>query len=218
MAINNSDVKLFESQRLTDEEDGGGRVTGSEVIDGNVNNLYQDISRLDRTIGDVALRKAFIGISTDNNDSYLGSHLILTESPKDPNVSVLLFNTGDQTDERADARNRIESYVVPGLKADWEFIGDQLVGQRAITGIQREELAIPSIGDVYKITAPNDAANQYVRITAIDNSVATFTFFNGSSYVDFTRRKLEMEISAPLITTFLLPAKASMIDLRKNDS
>ena len=49
MAINNNDVKLFESQRLTDEEDGGGRVTGSEVIDGNVNNLFQDISRIDRT-------------------------------------------------------------------------------------------------------------------------------------------------------------------------
>ena len=38
MAINNNDVKLFESQRLSDEEDGGGRVTGREVIDGNVNN------------------------------------------------------------------------------------------------------------------------------------------------------------------------------------
>ena len=36
MAINNNDVKLFESQRLSDEEDGGGRVTGREVIDGNV--------------------------------------------------------------------------------------------------------------------------------------------------------------------------------------
>ncbi|MBO9484204.1 MULTISPECIES: hypothetical protein [Gammaproteobacteria] len=44
MTINHDDVKLFESQRLTDEEDGGDRVTGSEVIDGNVNNLFQDIS------------------------------------------------------------------------------------------------------------------------------------------------------------------------------
>ena len=82
MAINNEDVKLFESQRLTDEEDGGGRVTGSEVIDGNINNLYRDISRIDRTIGDVALRKAFVGVSTDNNDAYLGSHIILTEAPR----------------------------------------------------------------------------------------------------------------------------------------
>ncbi|USE36940.1 hypothetical protein [Endozoicomonas sp. SCSIO W0465] len=69
MAITNSNGKLFESQRLTDEENGDGRVTGNEVIDGNINNLFQDISRIDRTIGDVALRKAFIGISTDNNDT-----------------------------------------------------------------------------------------------------------------------------------------------------
>ena len=51
MAINNNDVKLFESHRLTDDEDGDGRVTGNEVIDGNVNNLFQDISRIDRTVG-----------------------------------------------------------------------------------------------------------------------------------------------------------------------
>ena len=117
MAINNNDVKLFESQRLSDEEDGGGRVTGREAIDGNVNNLFQDISRIDCTVGDVALCKAFIGISTDNNDTCLGSHLILTELPKDKNVSVLLFNTDSQTDERIDAWDRIEGYVVPSIRA-----------------------------------------------------------------------------------------------------
>ena len=82
MTVNNNDVKRFERQRLSDEEDGKDRVSGREVIDGNVNNLFQDISRIDRTVGDVALRKAFIGISTDNNDTCLGSPLILTEPPK----------------------------------------------------------------------------------------------------------------------------------------
>ena len=47
MVINNNDVKPFERQRLNDKEDGGGRVTGPEVIDGNGNNLFQDISRID---------------------------------------------------------------------------------------------------------------------------------------------------------------------------
>ena len=36
MAIDNNDVKLFESQRLSDEENDVGRVTGREVIDGNL--------------------------------------------------------------------------------------------------------------------------------------------------------------------------------------
>ena len=146
MTINNNDVKLFESQRLSDEEDGGGRVTGQEVIDGNVNNLFQDISRIDRTVGNVVLRKMFIGISTDNNDTYLGSHLIQTEPPKDKNVSVLLFNTDSQTDERIDARDRIKGYMVPSIRASWELVGDQLKGQRAIVGYQREELAILETG------------------------------------------------------------------------
>ncbi|OED43099.1 hypothetical protein ACH42_11040 [Endozoicomonas sp. (ex Bugula neritina AB1)] len=126
MAINDTDVKLFESQRLTDEDDGGGRVTGTEVIDGNINNLYRDISRIDRTVGDMALRKAFVGVSTDNNDAYLGSHIILTEAPKDENVSVLLFNTDDQIDVRKDARDKIEAFVIPSTAASFELLGNQL--------------------------------------------------------------------------------------------
>ena len=90
--------------------------------------------------GDVALRKAYIGVSTENNDAYLGSHVILTDPPDDDNVSVLLFNTDDQTDERKDARNRIEAYVVPGTAASFELLSNQLVGQRSIVGIQREEI------------------------------------------------------------------------------
>ena len=202
MAINNNEVKLFESQRPSDEEDGGGRVTGREVIDGNVNNLFQDISRIDRTVGDVALRKAFIGISTDSNDTYLGSHLILTEPPKDKNVSVLLFNTDSQTDEHINARDRIEGNVVPSIRASWELVGDQLKGQRAIVGYQREELAIPEIGEVYKLNTPDGQTSQFVRVTSVDHSVVTFTYNNGSEYIDFERRKIEMQISAPLIETF----------------
>ena len=70
MAITNDDFKLFDSQRLSDEEDGEGWATGRKVIDDNANNLFQDISRIDRTVRDVVLRKAFVGISTDNNDTW----------------------------------------------------------------------------------------------------------------------------------------------------
>ena len=203
MAINNNDVKLFESQRLTDEEDGGGRVTGREVQDGDINNLYRDISRIDRTIGDVALRKAFIGINTDNNDAYLGSHIILTEPPKDENVSVLLFNTDDQTDERNNARDRIEGYVVPGTVANWEFIGNQLEGQRSVLGIQREEQRIPEIGEVFRVYDPLTQDEQYLRITSVDHSLETFTYDKGNNNFDFfDRRKLELEVSAPLKKSF----------------
>ena len=97
MTINRNDVKLLKSQRLSDEADGGGRATGNAVVDGEVNNLFPDISRLDRTTGRINLRKVFAGVMTQNADAYLGAHGIVTQAPADPRVSVLLFNTGSQT-------------------------------------------------------------------------------------------------------------------------
>src|SRR5690554_6269858 len=151
MTINADDVKLLKSQRLTDEEDGGGRATGEAVTDGEMNNLFPDISRLDRTLGRINLRKVFAGVMTDNADAYLGAHSIVTEAPKDPRVSVLLFNTDSQVDERRDARTLIEGYVVPSTTARFELLGDQFAGQRAITGIQRLEARPPEVGEVYQL-------------------------------------------------------------------
>ncbi len=117
MAINKENIKLFASQRVTDEGDGGGQATGHIVADGQVNNLFRDIRRIDRTVGDVSMRKVFVGVGTDNAAPYLGAHAILTVAPEDERVGVELFNTDSQVDERADARNRIESYVVPAVDA-----------------------------------------------------------------------------------------------------
>ncbi len=45
MTINKDDIKVYVSQRLTDEDNGGGRATGNLVVDGEVNNLFRDIRR-----------------------------------------------------------------------------------------------------------------------------------------------------------------------------
>ena len=66
MSLSASDVKLFQSERLTDTEDGGGRATGNEVQPGQVNNVFEDISRLDRATGNTSLRKVFVGLSTND--------------------------------------------------------------------------------------------------------------------------------------------------------
>ncbi len=203
MAINKEDIKLFESQRLTDEIDGGGRATGNIVVDGQVNNLFRDISRIDRTVGDVSMRKVFVSVSTDNLDPYLGAHVILTEAPEDERVGVVLFNTDSQTDERNEARNRIESYVVPAVDANWELLGNQLVGQRSLLAIQREELQLPEIGEVYRLYNEATGDEQYVRITRVESSIEIFTYSSSNTtFVDFERRRLELGISAPLTVTF----------------
>lgn len=199
--ITNNDVKILASERLTDAPDGGGRATGTAIEDNQINNLFPDISRLDRTAGRINLRKVFAGVSTSTSDRYLGAHAILVRGPSDPRVSVLLFNTGSQTDTRAAARNMVENYMAPASVATFELLGNQLAGQRAIVGVQRPELPIPEVGEVFQLV--KSGANQFVRVTSVETTIETYTYaYSGSNWVDFTRRRMVLGISSPLISGF----------------
>ncbi|MFU5516472.1 hypothetical protein ACM7V7_30930, partial [Pseudomonas aeruginosa] len=68
--------------------------------------------------------------------------------------------------ERRDARNAIESFVVPAVSASFELLGNQLQGQRAIACVQREEQRLPEIGEVYQLVF--ESRSQYVRITDVE--------------------------------------------------
>lgn len=201
MTINVTDVKLLKSERLTDEADGGGRATGTAVVDGEVNNLFPDLSRMDRTVGDVALRKVFAGVVTANAESYLGAHVIVSKAPADPRVSVLLFSSGSQTDVRADARDAIESYVAAASPAAFELLGTQLAGQRALACVQRAEQRIPEIGEVIQLVGVN--GSQYVRLTDVASRIETFTYeYANGNFVNFDRRRLDLSLSGPLLYVF----------------
>lgn len=59
MPIETKDLVIYESERLTDNDDGGGKYNGKVIVDGRSNNSFDDISELDRTMGSVSLRKIF---------------------------------------------------------------------------------------------------------------------------------------------------------------
>lgn len=195
--ITTKDIKILKSERLTDEEDGGGRATGVAIVDNEINNLFPDISRLDRTLGRISLRKVFAGVITQNQDRYLGAHAIITRKPGDDLVSALLFNSDSQTDERVAARGVIEAYVVPSILAEFELMGDQYEGQRTVAGIQIESASIPEIGDVFQMFTKDHF--QYFRITSLEHELREFLYVmpNGD-ITTFTRRVLIMGTSAPL--------------------
>lgn len=202
MTISAADVKLFESQRLTQNPDGGGRQTGNEVIDGQVNNLFQDISRVNRAFGNVALIKAFLGVDTQTTDIYLGAHGAVVRRPDDPNVSATLFSTESDTDERQDARDFIESYVVAGPEARMTAFGAQLAGSRSIEVYQRLDAPLPDVGSVYVLSDEdgqgNAAKQQYVRVRDVNAEVRTFL----ESGAEFERRVVRIDIGSPLRDTY----------------
>lgn len=200
MSIQNTDIKLLKSERLTDEADGGGRATGSPVIDGVSNNLFPDISRLDRTVGKISLRKAFGGPVVDTDEPYMGVHSIITEPPADARVSALLFKTGSHTDERRQAQDAIESYVAAATSAPFELLGTQLAGQRSIAVVQREEQRPPEVGDVFKLITAS--AEQFVRVTEVTQKMDTFVYEYTGTFSNFTRRRCDLKLTGPLLYKF----------------
>ncbi len=201
MAISELNIKLMASQRLSDTDDGGGRMTGIEVVDGNVNNLFPDISRLDRVYGRVSLRKAFVAVDTDDQETYNGSHLILTNPAKDPLVNVCLFTTADPNDERVAAQDRIEAYVTQGPKFFGWLWGNQLEGSRSLLMFMPVDAENPEVGDVMFLLENENLADeysQYVRITEITSEIITANTSGGAT----TRKIVTIEIGDPLRKTF----------------
>lgn len=98
MPIETKDLVLYESERLTDNADGGGKYNGQIIIDGQSNNLFDDVSELDRTMGDVSMCKIFPAVTTNDTDKLMGATVFISENPKDPNVSALLFSTKSWSD------------------------------------------------------------------------------------------------------------------------
>ena len=198
MPISKGDIKLNQSQRMTDNDDGGGRITGIEVIDGESNGIFDDVSDLDRTTGNVALRKVYPGVSTPDNDVYMGGNVIIAEAPTDPNVNICIFTTGDFDDQRTSARDQIERYQVQAGRAQWELIGNHYQNQRQLVGVQREEVELPQTGDVFVLTNLS-LETQFVRVTDVDSEVRTYSYLSGQSYIEFTRRRIVLGISSPLL-------------------
>ena len=78
MPVETNDLVLYKSERLTDTTDGGGKYSGQVVVDGESNNLFPDVSELDRTMGRVSLRKIFAAVNNNDTESLMGS----TSSPR----------------------------------------------------------------------------------------------------------------------------------------
>ena len=205
MAITRDDVKLKAPERLTDFEDGGGFMTSNEIVDGEVNNLFPDISRVNRTAGNVSLRKLFAHIDTDNVDPYLGGHAILVDGPDDPNVFLTLFNTDSESDERADAKNRIESYLAQSIPFGIFALGTQLEGSSVIVCMGRPgNYTVPELGQALVIGSEDFDGQevlfqQFARVQEVEIETGlTWTDLDG----EFEYHRLTVTISDALLQDF----------------
>ncbi|SFM68369.1 hypothetical protein [Thermodesulforhabdus norvegica] len=196
------DVRLMASQRMDDSDEGGGRMSGEEILDGALNAIFPDIDRIAATVGRVNLRKVFPAVMTHSRETYYGSHVIISEPPTDDKVQCLLFSTGSPSDRRADAVDRIEGYIVQGPRYIGYLWGPHPDGMRTITIIQPEQTSPPEFGTVLYLEERdvNDQVlhYEYVKLISVDDVVRTFVIATDKGTVTVRRRVVTCEIYTPL--------------------
>jgi len=171
MAITQNDLEILKSEIMADTPDGGGLPTGIAVIDGVSNNLFPDVSDIDRLIGRVRLRKVSLAVKTANADLLQAARLLFTELPDNPNISVFAFKASSFADRRVDAQNKIESYLAFGSKWAGHLLETQLAGQRVIQVSLDKNDPIPAVGQPLVIVqneGQSDEYYQYIRPLKVD--------------------------------------------------
>ena len=185
MPILSGDIKLVASQVMDDVPEGGGAPTATVIVDGLSNAIFPDVSEMDRAGGRVNLRKLHVSVQTADRDTYMGSNVIVSEPPADPNISITLFTTRSAFDRRTDAASMIESYLIRASPWGGFLLENHVAGQRVIQIFQRPEMAEPTIGRTLVLVL-NEGLNtevvQYVRIIRVDSTIRTFTNSTGAPY------------------------------------
>lgn len=177
MAITQNDLEILKSEVMADTPDGGGLPTGVAVIDGVSNNLFPDVSDIDRLIGRVRLRKISLAVKTANADLLQAVRMLFTELPENPNISVFAFKASSFADRRVDAKNKIESYLAFGSKWAGHVLETQLTGQRVIQISLDKGDQIPAVGQPLVLVqneGQSDEFYQYLRPLKVDTVERSF--------------------------------------------
>jgi len=204
MTILNNDIKIYQAQDNTDNDSGGGSRTSVEIVDGDVNNLFPDISRIDTVSGDVSLRKVFPTVVTTNRDLYYGAHAMIRKNPTDANVSALLFHTDSPHDKRIEAQDKIESYVIASYEEEFYLYGNHVAGAKSVTWLQLITSTPPSVGEIYMLRDADNVTEQFVRVSSVDSQNINLVHTTGSNNpITYTRRRIICEIEQPLDVAFV---------------
>ncbi|WP_087546726.1 hypothetical protein [Acinetobacter sp. WCHA39] len=170
MPIETNNLVLYKSERLTDTSDGGGKYSGQVVEDGISNNLFLDVSELNRAVGNVSMRKIFPAVNNNDTDALMGSTVFISKNPDDPNVSALLFSTRSHTDTRDSAKNRLENYLAKGAQAVGSLLDTAYSGMKSIQVAMSKNESENSIGDTIVLVAneglPTEIT-QFIRLTDV---------------------------------------------------
>lgn len=184
MAITQNDLEILKSEVMNDTDEGGGLPTAEAVVDGVSNNLFPDVSDIDRLIGRVRLRKTFLAVNTPDTSLLQAPRMLITELPDNENISIFFFDATDFSDRRTDAQDKIESYLAFGTKYAGHLLETQLAGQKVIQLSLDVTDTVPSVDDPLVLVqneGQSDEYYQYIRPTKVETTKRFFQKSDNSS-------------------------------------
>jgi hypothetical protein len=185
------------AQKMTDTDDGGGRMSSNEIPDAVIGNLFPSISRLDRIYGRVKMLKIFPFVYGANTSPLAGSHLIMKSVATDPKVNHLIMS-GTATDVRLTAEGRVEAFITQSSESSLYMWGTHLAGSRLIKTWSTLD---PAIGNVYilkEMSGSTVVSQENILITSFTKTTETVTDAQG----DFTKTSYVLTLSRALVYTY----------------
>ena len=211
MPILSADIKLLKSAVMADTTDGGGAMTGIAVVDGQSNNLYPDTSAMDRAFGRVNFRKVFGVAHSDDTDTLLGGHAIITDAPDDPLVHCALFKTPGWADTRATARELVERYVLKGPRLAPRLYDMHYAGSLQIKLVSFVSGTFPKSGDAIVLRTPA-GVEQFVRVIKIDIANELVAVVEGGGTIVLNATVATCQLGKELEHDFAGPPPARIIN------
>lgn len=200
MPIQEQNIQFVRSEVMDDVAEGGGAATGNVVVDGTMNNVFEDISDLDRAYGRFNLRKLFVAVRTASTDLFGGARTVVTGLPTDDALSYTLFSTADAFDRRDAAASKVEAYLFRGAEWQGYLFEDHIVGMRSLQLIQRPSTTLPEQGQTLVLIQGSN--EQYVRATRVTYEERTFTYSISAEFVDYQAWLVTVELSDALRYNF----------------
>lgn len=203
--IKRSDLQFFPSERLTDNDDGGGMPLGTP-ISGEANELFNPISNIARVNGGFYARLVYAGVQRSDDEPLIGAFAAITKPPSDPTVSYLMFPATKFGELRHEILDRIEAFNVASIESRMTLLSTQTQRSRLVQAYQRVGEPLPLVGDVYCLRqdkAGYPKVEQYVQVASVNSEDRTFTEKSGGGTKDFTVTVVKLEITQALEHDFI---------------
>ena len=214
MPILTEDIKLLKSAVMADSPDGGGALTGRPIVDGVSNNIFPDTSEIDRAIGRVNIREVYGVAQTDDTDTLLGAHTIITDAPDDPLVHCLLMPAPEWGALRGQFRESIERYLVKGPRVPARLNGTHYKGSLQLGLYSFVQTTFPAGGDAIVLLGA-DGKEQYVRILRTALSSQYIAVSEGSAINIYLAQIAVCDLGQELAFDFIGPPAERVVDVTK---